>query len=429
MGLRYQRLIAPATLASLPAAAQAALAAELDHFRVVPRGGVRAGNDRTFDARATYFADWLSSYGYTDELLAALAPAQVIATLALFVLQCSKGENIQGRRDLHAKTITGYLRSAAAFLEVHTGVAAPLFVDASGKTWHPLLAEVLAQRRNWGAPKPRKDPVTSQMFTAMHELQQSAERADPAAALDEFSALADWCFLGVHTGSRLGEYGQSTGGCLDPHVFARVPSVADAGVWAGSPLAFIAADFVLYDLKRVRLDHATFLAGLGAADLASAVDAGEVAVRFRFDKSKVNHTWRKFRRLIGNPHCPVWRVISILRRAFALGVPAAYPLGVFRSAPGAFRYINGDRMSFFLKRVCIAAYPDPLHYMRLHINCLMSHSLRVTACVALAAAGMSHEEIAFRLRWSVPSVQFYLRDSEADIGRFTVAAVRGALTI
>ena len=59
----------------------------------------------------------------------------------------------------------------------------------------------------------------------------------------------------------------------------------------------------------------------------------------------------------------------------------------------------------------------------------MSHSLRVTACVALAAAGLSHEQIAFRLRWSVPSVQFYLRDSEADIGKYTNAAVRGALTI
>ena len=353
----------------------------------------------------------------------------MIATLALFVLQCSKGENIQGRSDLHSKTITGYLRSAAAFLELHTGVAAPLFVDAAGKTWHPLLAEVLTQRRTWSSPKPRKEPVTSRMFQAMHDLQQAAELADPQASLDELSALADWCFLGVHTGSRLGEYGQSTGGCLDPHVFARVPTVADAGVWAGSPLAFIAADFVFYDGNRVRLEHAAFLQGAGALAPASAFAAAEVAVRFRYDKSRVNHTWRKFRRLLGNPHCPVWRVVSILRRALALGVPPSYPLGVFRAAAGGFRYINGDRMSFFLRRICLAAYPDPSHYMRLHITCLVSHSLRVTACVALAAAGMSHEEIAFRLRWSVPSVQFYLRDSEADIGRFTVAAVTGALTI
>jgi hypothetical protein len=50
------------------------------------------------------------------------------------------------------------LRSSAAFLELHSGVAAPLFVDAAGKIWHPLLAEVLTQRRNWSAPKEKKEP-------------------------------------------------------------------------------------------------------------------------------------------------------------------------------------------------------------------------------------------------------------------------------
>ena len=156
---------------------------------------------------------------------------------------------------------------------------------------------------------------------------------------------------------------------------------------------------------------------------------GKVDIRFRYDKSKANHTVRKFRALPGNPYCPVMRTISILRRATALGVPAAYPLGVFRSPTRGLRYINGDKMSFFLKPVCIAAYPDPAHYMRSHIASLMSHSLRVTACVALSAAGLTHEQIAFQLRWSIPSVQFYLRDSEADNGRYTNAAVAGALTI
>jgi hypothetical protein len=205
--------------------------------------------------------------------------------------------------------------------------------------------------------------------------------------------------------------------------------VADAGVWAGTPLAFMAADFVLYDASRRLIPHSEFLSGLGATIPASEVPAGEVDIRFRYDKSKANHTVRKFRALPGNPYCPVMRTISILRRATALGVPAAYPLGVFSSPTRSFRYINGDKMSFFLKRICIAAYPDSSHYMRSHIGSLMSHSLRVTACVALAAAGLSHEQIAFRLRWSVPSVQFYLRDSEADIGKYTNAAVLGALTI
>jgi len=305
---------------------------------------------------------------------------------------------------------------------VHSGVSAPLFADSKGKTWHPLLAEVLAQRRNWGAPKPRKEPVTSLMFEAMFALSQQIIQEDPSASLDEFCALTDWCLLGTHTGSRLGEYGQSTGGCLVPSIFARVPDVPDAGEWAGSPLAFINTDFVFYDKDRVLIPQATLLGRHPPTPM-------EFHTRFRYDKSTTNHTWRRYCALPGNFFCPVTKGLSIVRRAAALGVPPGFPLGAYRSPAGSFRYINGSRMSLFLKRICVVAYPDPDHYMRKHIDCLVSHSMRVTACVALDAAGMTHEEIAFRLRWSIASVRFYLRDSVADIGRFTKAAVLGALAL
>ena len=422
MGLRYQRLVPSCHLASLPPAAQSALALELDHFHTIPRGGVRAHNDATFDARARHFRDWLPSFGYTDELLACLTPEQAIATLALFLLHCAKGDNIQGRSDLHPKTITGYLRSAAAYLEVHSGVPAPLFADSKGKTWHPLLAEVLAQRRNWGTPKPRKEPVTSLMFETMHSLSQVMLAEQPSASLQEFCALMDWCLLGTHTGSRLGEYGQSTGGCLVAAVFARVPASPDAGEWAGSPLASMTTDFVFYNADRVLIPIAALLR-------RNSPIPAELHIRFRYDKSPVNHTWRRFCALPDNFFCPVTRGLSIIRRAAALGIPVGFPIGAYLDASGAFRYITGSRMSLFLKRICVATYPDASHYMRRHIDGLVSHSMRVTACVALAAAGMDHEEIAFRLRWTVPSVRFYLRDSVADIGRFTKAAVRGALAL
>jgi hypothetical protein len=187
----------------------------------------------------------------------------------------------------------------------------------------------------------------------------------------------------------------------------------------------MAADFVYYDVNRVLIPHAQLL-----LPQTVRVVAMELSVRFRYDKSRDNHTWRKFSRLSGNFFCPVKRSQAILRRAHRLRVPLGYPLGVFRvTAAGGFRYISGDRMTAFLRRICLLAYPNPGHYMRLHIDCLVSHSLRVTACVALAAAGLSHEEIAFRLRWSVESVRFYLRDSVADVGLFTFAAVRGAQLI
>ena len=79
-----------------------------------------------------------------------------------------------------------------------------------------------------------------------------------------------------------------------------------------------------------------------------------------------------------------------------------------------------------MQQACILAYPDPNHYLRLHIHLLMSHSNRITAAVVLHNAGEEPPIIAFRLRWSVETVRFYLRDCFKAIGRLTEQALRGA---
>jgi hypothetical protein len=56
----------------------------------------------------------------------------------------------------------------------------------------------------------------------------------------------------------------------------------------------------------------------------------------------------------------------------------------------------------------------------------MSHSNRITAAVALYNAKVSIPVIAFRLRWCVDSVTFYLRDCFKAIGPLTEAAIHGA---
>ena len=56
-----------------------------------------------------------------------------------------------------------------------------------------------------------------------------------------------------------------------------------------------------------------------------------------------------------------------------------------------------------MQHACRLAYPDPNHYLWLHIHCIMAHSNRVTAAIALY-----NLEIAHRLRWSVESVEHYL---------------------
>jgi DNA-binding NarL/FixJ family response regulator len=64
--------------------------------------------------------------------------------------------------------------------------------------------------------------------------------------------------------------------------------------------------------------------------------------------------------------------------------------------------------------------------MRQHIDRIVAHSNRVTACLALNQAGVALEDIAFRLHWQVPSVQFYMRESYSKLGELTQKAVAGA---
>jgi DNA-binding NarL/FixJ family response regulator len=82
-----------------------------------------------------------------------------------------------------------------------------------------------------------------------------------------------------------------------------------------------------------------------------------------------------------------------------------------------------------MRAACEAAYPDPTHYLRIHIKRLVSHSNRVTAAVALRAAGLSIEDIAYRLRWKAASVETYLRECYQSIGDVTQKAITGAADI
>jgi DNA-binding NarL/FixJ family response regulator len=82
-----------------------------------------------------------------------------------------------------------------------------------------------------------------------------------------------------------------------------------------------------------------------------------------------------------------------------------------------------------MRAACEAAYPDPTHYLRIHIKRLVSHTNRVTAAVALRAAGLSIEDIAYRLRWKAASVETYLRECYQSIGDVTQKAITGAADI
>jgi hypothetical protein len=79
-----------------------------------------------------------------------------------------------------------------------------------------------------------------------------------------------------------------------------------------------------------------------------------------------------------------------------------------------------------MRHICVSTYPDPQHFLHLHITRFASHSNLVTAAVALHQGGLSIYNIAHCLRWQPQSVAFYLRETSTDIGDYTSQAILGA---
>ena len=314
------------------------------------------------------------------------------------------------------KTIIGYISAAATYLRWRGVTASPYMPGSGGRAMHPAIADILNHRRKWRPQKQRKEPVTAGIFQTGYAEVQRTRKHSYSGHLDLECAIWDWTALGCHTGFRLSEFGQSKK--RKKARFATVPHTRAAGEWAGSALALIESDFQFFDhkMRRIPIIHAIF------------AGAAEMHIRFRYNKNTNTFQTRRFRCIPRHPLCPVTRARCILQRSRALCVPANEPVGVFRT-PGkhTYTFIEGKHVSSTLRRWCCLAYPDKNHYMRLHIDMLVTHSYRVTACVALYTAGVKLEEIVYRLRWSSDAVEFYIRECGVTADYYTLSAVQGAL--
>jgi hypothetical protein len=390
-------------------------------FAQQQRGGVRDGNDNTTDSRARHFVQWLHKEGITRTDIETLLTdsAQTVKLIGAFAWSVKAGHGLRSTKHPGAGTVAGYIKAAALWLETTFRQAISTYsLTASGTSTglHPLLSDLIATQRTWCKPQKKKEPFTFAIFDFLHQGVSTAAQYDRQTLLGRTAAVFDWTGLGLHTGSRLAEYGQSKPEKGSP--FARVPQ----GPCAGQALAFIKEDFLYYDKHGCLLDQ--------IALLSNPAPATDLHVSFRYDKSATNHSIRKFTVIPDSFLCPLKRSLSILRRAHALGVPSGYPIGVFRSDDsGAFRFLTGNDIQQVMQTACLGAYPDASHYLRIHIKRLVSHSNRVTAAVALRAAGLSIEDIAYRLRWKAASVETYLRECYQSIGDITQKAIAGAAQI
>lgn len=233
-------------------------------------------------------------------------------------------------------------------------------------------------------------------------------------ALSLPAVVFDVIRLGFFTGSRAGELVQTKPS--RSLVFATVPLTSAAGPWQGTPLAFISEDF-------------EFISATGVCLPPSAAEtAAQVRIRFRYDKSRRVGQFRTFHCVPSSPLCPVQATLSLLRRASRLCVPSGHPLAVYADgvrSPG-YRFVSSDQVTQFLRHLVCQVYPDPAHCLRRHVSGFMMHSLRVTACLALWAAGFTEEQIAFRLRWNSDAIRLYIREAPLSVDAFTLAAARYA---
>jgi len=319
---------------------------------------------------------------------------------------------------IQAKTLNNHLQAAAAYLRLVTSL--PVAIMSSSSSTSPRLtsvfADILRSRAKWAVPHPKRLPYTHAMFQALASLVKAELATSKSAHLDRLHSVFDWIRLGVFTGSRSGEYAQTTAA---KGSFAKVPdSWAPPPNWRNQPLAFILSDFTFMDEHLCVIPPPTALAHTKLCRW--------IQIRYRFDKSATNFSLRRYRRGKGFL-CPVSAALSILRRATTLQVPANEPLGVYRSHPkGTYTYLRSSEIIVVMRQAVTTAYPDPLHYYRINIKAVVAHSNRVTAAVALFSMKLSIEDIAFRLRWKPESVQHYIRECSQFVDDLTAATISGA---
>jgi hypothetical protein len=283
---------------------------------------------------------------------------------------------------------------------------------------HPYLHEQITQRAAWATPKPRKEPFTYLMLAVHAKALRLSSEASPESFYGLPYVVWDWLRLGVFTGSRVSEYAQSK--LAKNQRFQVIPTSQDTGIWAGQPLAFIRADFQFYDASH-RL--------VPPLDLFLAHRKGLVRmvhIRFRYDKSTKNFSIRKFLCSPDPILNPVDAAVSLYHRADLLKVPSNEPIGVFSLDSLSYRFLRDYHIKDHMRQMCVNAYEDPKHYLRIHIGRLVPHSNRVTAAVCLQMGGASNDEIAFRLRWKVGSVPTYLRECFQGVGNIMSSAIQGA---
>ena len=156
-----------------------------------------------------------------------------MASYAIYLLA---GENLVCRT-IKSGTVKQYV-SAVTKMFTSADVMDPC-LDKYGHT-NRFLKAVYKEATRWEAMPNRAEPVTMDM------VQFFITQAKSASFTSRDSAIADWAILGLHTGFRISEFGQTHSGIHLPAVKGtKITTNVD-----GTAKAFIPEDFTFYSKKR-----------------------------------------------------------------------------------------------------------------------------------------------------------------------------------
>ena len=341
----------------------------------------------------------------TDPTLASLRQKSRQNIMVAFAIAVSTGDNLKGLDTVSPKSTENYL-SAAASWATDAELQDPRFsYDHLGHRTNlkagycPDLKKWMDHCCKYAPGKSDALPLTRRILDDLHN------HAASSANTGQQACIRDACTLGTYTGSRCSEYCRGRPGPSSPFMLIPTSHITTTQAWAGLPIAFIADDFTFLDSNQ-QIIHWT-----SASTLATYVQ-----IRFRFDKGGGhNFSTRTFKRFTTCVSlCPVLTCVRIIVRWNTLSGDATVPVMCFSSGKGKLSYLSDTAVTAAIRASVRRSYP-PTHIFITNICKFRTHSLRVTACLYLSAAGLAESIIEYKLRWASAAWKGYLRESFAEI--------------
>ena len=133
-----------------------------------------------------------------------------------------------------------------------------------------------------------------------------------------------------------------------------------------------------------------------------------VGTRYAVQKNRRNGKIIWYSRDVPNPSfCPVVRALSLVCRSVILGQSPSDSIFIYQDTTDDTVYLTGTAITEYFWYVTKLIYPD---IDDAALAAISSHSLRVTACVLLAEAGMPVYFIKLRLRWISNCFEVYIQN-------------------